>query len=391
VHAQIELALAEADAVLFLADGRAGLNPQDHEVARRLRRTAKPVIYAVNKVDGPTQENAAHEFYALGVEKLHFISAAHGLGVAEILQELAAALSPAEEKQEDDENAPVRVALVGRPNVGKSSLVNALLGQTRVVVSDMPGTTRDAVDTPLHKNGRDYLLIDTAGIRRQGRVARGLEKAGVFRSLRALSRCHVAVAVIDAGEGVTDQDLHLVGEAAEANRGLALVLNKWDLLAGRPDLQKKVREQARKVNRFAPWTPVLTLSAQTRKGPAKLLPVVDQVWADYNKRLATGPLNQALEGILAHHQPPSAGGRRLKFYYASQVSTRPPMVVLFVNDPLAVHFSYKRYLLNELRQALGLTHSPLVLAFRARTGRRGGRGPGLTTHGQTVTFSFSSL
>jgi GTP-binding protein len=242
-----------------------------------------------------------------------------------------------------------------------------------VVVSAIPGTTRDAVDTPLRKNGRDYVLIDTAGIRRQGRVDRGLEKAGVFRSLRALARCHVAVAVVDVSEGITDQDLHLVGEAVDANRGLVLVLNKWDLLADQPDMQKRVREQALKVTRFAPWAPVLTLSAQTKKGLSKLLPTVDQVWADYSKRLATGPLNQALEGILGHHPPPSAGGRRLKFYYASQVSTRPPMVVLFVNDPQAVHFSYKRYLLNELRQALSLAHSPLVLTFRARTGSRGGK------------------
>ncbi len=384
VHAQIELALAEADAVLFLADGRAGLNPLDQEVARRLRRTAKPVIYAVNKVDGPAQEDAAQEFQALGVDGLHFISAAHGLGVRDLVEAILDALPAQPEAGEDVEEAedgPVRVALLGRPNVGKSSLVNALLGESRVVVSDIPGTTRDAVDTPLRRGGRDYLLVDTAGIRRQGRVERGLEKAGVFRSLRALERCHIAVLVVDASEGITDQDLHLAGQALEAKRGLVLVLNKWDLLAKDPDRQEQVREQARKLERFAPWAPVAQLSAKTGKGLSKLLPLVDKVWADYGKRLATGPLNQVLEAILAHHTPPASGGRRLKFYYASQVSTRPPTVVLFVNDPKAVHFSYRRYLLNELRRALELSHSPLVLAFRQRSGRRQGRGaanaPGL--------------
>ncbi len=370
VHTQIELALAEADLVLCLADGRAGLSPLDEEVARKLRRTQKPVIWAVNKIDSYQQEEAASEFYALGAERLHFISAAHGYGVRDLLEDLVALLPSAEDSEEDETEA-VRVALVGRPNVGKSSLLNALTGQPRVVVSDVPGTTRDAVDTPLSVGGKDYVLIDTAGIRRQGKVNRGLEKAGVFRSLRAVERAHVAAVLIDASEGVTDQDLKLAGYALDSHRALVMVVNKWDLLKGNSHRQEQLKKELEVARRFAPWSPLLFMSAKTGKGVDKLLPTVDKVWSEYNLRLATGPLNQALEEITEHHTPPLVKGKRVKFYYASQVATRPPTVVLFVNDPKRVHFSYRRYLVNELRRALGLSIAPLRLILRQRSGRRG--------------------
>jgi len=381
VHAQIELAIEEADAILFLADGRAGLSPLDAEVVRRLRRAEKPVIYAVNKVDGPEHEDAAQEFQALGVDELHFISAAHGWGVRDLVAAILARF-PAEPEAPEPEDGqapeapagPVRVALLGRPNVGKSSLLNALVGGPRVVVSDVPGTTRDAIDTPFSLDGRDYVLIDTAGIRRQGRVDTGLEKAGVFRSLRAVERSHVVVAVLDAGEGVTDQDLRLMGQAVEAHRGLVVALNKWDLLAGDPDRQKEVADQTGRLAKLASWAPVLRISAKTGRGVAKVIPAVDAVYAQYCPRLATAPLNQALEDLTARHQPPMVKGRRLKFYYAAQVGVRPPRVVVFVNDPAAVHFSYRRYLHNGLRQAMGLDQSPLALEFRQRSGRRPRRG-----------------
>ncbi|MEW5911681.1 MAG: ribosome biogenesis GTPase Der [Thermodesulfobacteriota bacterium] len=369
VHAQIELALAEADLILCLTDGRAGLSPLDQEVARRLRRTKKPVIWAVNKVDNPAQEDAAAEFYALGADRLHFISAAHGRGINGLLEDILAQLPP-EAAEAGLEEEAVRVALVGRPNVGKSSLLNALTGQPRAVVSAVPGTTRDAVDTPLNVGGRDYVLIDTAGIRRQGRVQRGLEKASVFRSLRAVERAHVAVVLIDAGEGVTDQDLKLAGHVLEAHRGLIMAVNKWDLLKGDAHRQEQLKKELDMARRFAPWSPLLFLSAKTGQGVRRLLPTVDQLWQEYNLRLATGPLNQALEHIAAHHPPPAIKGQRLKLFYASQVDTRPPTVVLFVNRPEWVHFSYRRYLNNELRQALGLKMAPLRLIFRQRSGRR---------------------
>ncbi len=373
VHTQIELALGEADLILCLADARAGLTPQDQEVARTLRRTAKPVIWAVNKTDSPSLEDAAAEFYALGVEHLHFISAAHGLGVLDLCREIAGLLPPEDDSEAEDEQEEIRLALVGRPNVGKSSLVNALTGSPRVVVSDVPGTTRDAVDTPLEYGGRRYVLIDTAGIRRQGKVTRGLEKAGVFRSLRAVDRAHVAAVLIDGEEGITDQDLKLAGHVLASHRALIMVVNKWDLVQGdeyRRGILERELEQSR---RFAPWTPLLFMSAKTGQGVGKLLPTVERVFAEYTRRLNTGQLNQALEEIMAHHPPPLIKGKRLKIYYGSQVAVRPPTIVLMVNDPKRVHFSYRRYLTNELRRVLGLELAPLRLIFRGKDSPRRGK------------------
>lgn len=372
VHAQVELAMAEADLILFLTDGKVGLSPLDYEVAGRLRSAAKPVVLAVNKIDGPEKEPDAAEFHALGIDPLLAVSSAHGYGVGELTETIAGLLPPGPEDEAEDQEGqiPVRVGLLGRPNVGKSSLLNALVGSDRVVVSDVAGTTRDAIDTPLTLDGREYVLIDTAGIRRPGKVARGIEKAGVFRSLRTLERCHVAVVLVDAGEGVTDRDLHIAGQAVQAHRGLVLALNKWDLMKGRAQDQRELLERAKGALKFAPWAPVITMSAKTGRGVAGLLPAVDEVWAQYSTRLETGPLNRGLQEALEHHQPPMVKGRRLKFYYATQVSVRPPTVVLFVNDPKAVHFSYRRYLANELRRLMGLDKAPLRMMLRAREGRR---------------------
>lgn len=371
VHAQVELALDQADLVLFITDGRVGLSPLDFEVAQSLRRTKKPVILAVNKVDGDKIEDAAQEFHALGLEKVHFISASHGRGVRDLVDEIAAILPPAEEEEKyQDERPPVRVALLGRPNVGKSSLINRLTGQDRVVVSKVPGTTRDAVDTPIFKNDQEYVLIDTAGIRRQGKVERGIEKAGVFRSLRAMERAHVAVCVLDVSEGVTEHDLGLIGQAVENYRGLILVLNKWDLLAGDKYREDEVRHRIERALRFAPWAPVIYTSALTGMGVNRLLPTVDKVYADYNRRVDTGPLNRALEIMVERHQPAMRRGQRLKFFYATQVGVRPPHVVVFVNYPKEVHFSYRRYLVNEFRSFMRLGRSPLKLTLKERSGSR---------------------
>ncbi len=371
VHAQVNLALEQADLVLFITDGRVGLSPLDHEVAQSLRRTKKPVILAVNKVEGDNIEDAAQEFHALGLEIVHFISASHGRGVRDLLDEIMDMLPPAEpEEEEQEERPPVRVALLGRPNVGKSSLINQLTGEDRVVVSNVPGTTRDAVDTPIFKNSQEYVLIDTAGIRRQGKVQRGLEKAGVFRSLRAMERAHVAVCVLDVSEGVTEHDLGLIGQAVENYRGLILVLNKWDLLAGDKYREDEVRHRIERALRFAPWAPVIYTSALTSKGVNRLLPTVDKVYADYNRRVETGPLNRALETMVERHQPAMRKGQRLKFFYATQVGVRPPHVVVFANYPKEVHFSYRRYLVNEFRSFMRLGRSPLKLTLKERSGSR---------------------
>ncbi|MBU4276794.1 MAG: ribosome biogenesis GTPase Der [Proteobacteria bacterium] len=374
VHAQIEMALNEADVILCLADGRAGLTPQDQEVARYLRRTAsKPVVWAVNKVDGPNLEDAAAEFYSLGVDHLFFISAAHARGVPELLEALAELLPPEEEDEALADYNEVRLALLGRPNVGKSSLINRLTGQDRVVVSDVPGTTRDAVDTPVEIGGKRYLLIDTAGIRRQGKVNRGLEKAGVFRSLRAVERAHVGAVLIDADEGITDQDLRLCGHVLDSHRALILVVNKWDLVVGDEYRKGILLREVEEALRFAPWAPVLYMSVKSGQGVNKLMPTVDKLFAEYNQRINTAQLNQALTQITEHHPPPMTKGKRLKIYYGSQVTSRPPTVVLMVNDPKRVHFSYRRYLTNELRRALGLTIAPLRLIFRGKQDGKGGK------------------
>ncbi|KIX11421.1 ribosome biogenesis GTPase Der [Dethiosulfatarculus sandiegensis] len=373
VHAQIKLAMEEADLILFLTDGKYGLSPLDSHVADMLRRSHKPVIACVNKIDSPEKEDAASEFYALGITPLHFISSAHGYGIWDMMQDVMAAL-PSVEEEDEDNSGEIRVTLLGRPNVGKSSLLNALVGSPRVVVSDVAGTTRDTIDTPFTFDGQDYVLIDTAGIRKLGRVEKGIEKAGVFRSLRSLERAHVAVVVLDAFEGITDQDLRLAGQAVESYRGLVVVLNKWDLLKGEEYKQRRLKERLESAFRFAPYAPVVKISALTKKGVNRVLPQVKKVFEEYNKRIATGPLNKAMEMILAKHQPPMVKGKRLKFYYASQVANRPPTIVLFVNNPKAVHFSYRRYLNNELRGVMGLTKAPLRLLFRERSGRKSHKG-----------------
>lgn len=371
VHAQIALALDQADLVLFLTDGRAGINPMDFEVARTLRGGKTPVILAVNKVDGPSLELESQEFMGLGLDPTHFISAEHGRGVPDLIDDIVAALPLSEEPREaPDDSQGVRVTLLGRPNVGKSSLLNALAGVPRVVVSEVAGTTRDAIDTPLEVDGKHYLIIDTAGIRRQGRVEKGIEKAGVFRSLRTLERAHVGVALIDCLEGFTDQDLRVAGQVVEANRCLIVVLNKWDLMKKDPRRRAELLERAKGALRFASWAPVLTLSAKTGWGVDKLLPMVDQAYEDYNRRITTGALNRALERITEAHPPPMAGGRRVKFYYASQISSRPPTLALVVNHPKGVHFSYQRYLHNELSKALKVRHAPLRLVYKERSGRK---------------------
>jgi len=370
VYDQINLALIEATIILFLVDGKTGLNPLDQEIVRFLRCMAKPVIYVVNKVDNLVQVDAAQEFQVLGGGTLNFISAAHGLGIRDMIRNIINVLPPQLEKSDQNDSVDdiqLRIALIGRPNVGKSSLLNALLGQSRAVVSDIPGTTRDTIDTFICRRNRKYLLMDTVGIRRRGRIKYGLEKIGVYRSLKVIENCHVVLLVIDAFNELVEQDLHLVGQVVSAKKALIVILNKWDLLAKNPKHQERVHKQIKnKIKNFASWALILCLSAKTGKGISKILPYIDRVWFDYSKRIATGPLNQVLKAILLRHSPPFLRRRQLKFYYASQISIQPPTIVLFVNNYKAIHYSYQRYLVNELRRVLQLNYSPLVLIFRSR-------------------------
>ena len=367
IRYQVDQAIAEADAVVLILDGKHGLSPFDHELIERLRPAVKPVFYAVNKIDGQEQEAQLYEFYQLGIANLYPVSAAHGYGVGDLLTDLVAQL-PATQA-DDREQRPIRLAVVGRPNVGKSSLINRIMGQERLLVSDQPGTTRDAVDVAFRLDGQDYLFIDTAGIRRKGRVKQKVEKFSVMRALKSLARCDVALIVVDGDEGLTDQDLTVAGYAQERGCGCIILINKWDLVAPKDILPHRYIADVKARAGFLNFAPVLTLSALTGRRVKKIFPLVNTIYAQYATRVETGPLNRILEQATRTNEPSIYRGRRLKFYYITQVRSRPPTFICFVNHPEGVHFSYKRYLLNQLRVGTGLDQIPLRLKFRPRSGK----------------------
>lgn len=372
VQAQSRRALAEADAIIFLFDGKSGLNPVDREIVDQLRRSGKPVFYAVNKLDSQGRQPNLYEFFALGLAPLYSISAEHGLGIGELMDQVIASL-PAETSLQaqtedgDDEQGirPLRIAVVGRPNVGKSTLINRLLGFERSVVHATPGTTRDALDTPFELLGEPAVLVDTAGIRRKARIDNRIEQFSAQRALRAVDRGDVVVHVIDGPEGVTDQDAQILSYAVQRGKGLVLAVNKWDLLAAETD-QKKYGDEVRYRLAFLDFAPVVFISAASGHGIKKLLRTVAQVAQAYRRKLSTSAVNQALQRIVRAHTPPLAQGRAVKFYYGTQARTSPPTFVLFVNRPAAVHETYKKYLVHHLRRELGLEHAPIRLDLRAR-------------------------
>ena len=355
IRFQIFQAIEEADAILLVLDGKTGLSPYDRELLDQLRGFRKPVFYLVNKVDGPREESRLADFYRLGVEPLYPVSAEHRYGVGDLLDDLVKALPlPPADAVEPGEGEMIGLAVVGRPNVGKSSLINRFLGQDRLVVSPTPGTTRDAIDTVCRRGDRSYLMIDTAGIRRKGKVHQKLEKFSVIKALRSLERCDVALIVLDAGEGITDQDISIAGYAFERSCGVVLVLNKWDLAEKNGVSEKKMMEVLRVQAKFLSFAPALTVSARTGRRVNRVFQLVDEVYAQYSRRIATGELNRLLETALERNPPPLHRGRPVKFYYATQVTSQPPTVVFFVNHPEAVHFSYQRYLVNQLREQTGV-------------------------------------
>ncbi len=369
MRAQAMLAIEEAEVVVFVADGREGLQRADEEVVTLLRRSHPNVIYAVNKIDGTKQEALAADFYALGVPHIHTISAEHGRGVGRMLDAVVDLLPDADEDDED-EDAITRFALVGRPNVGKSTLSNRLLGEDRMIVHDVPGTTRDAIDARLMYEGRAYTLIDTAGLRRKRGIDRkSSEGYSVVRTMRALDRCHVAVALLDATEGVTDQDARIVGLAVEKGRGLILLVNKWDAVEKDPKSAQRFEEQVRLKLPFAAWAPVLFVSGLSGQRVHRLMPLIDKVRAAHQFREGTGPLNRWLEQCKQRHHPPVVKNRRVKFYYATQARTAPPTIVVSCNDPEAVHFSYQRFLVNQFREAFPVEGTPVRLVFRGKKDR----------------------
>jgi GTP-binding protein len=368
VRRQAEAAVAEADLILLVVDGRAGPQAPDEEALGFLRVTGKPVLLVVNKIDRAGLESEVAEFYRFGLSPLYPVSAAHGLGIGSLLEAIAGQL-PA--PQEAPAPAPgIRVAVLGRPNVGKSSFINRVLGEERLIVSERPGTTRDSLDTPLNWQGRDYVLIDTAGIRRPSRVTPGLEKYMVLKALKALERCQVALLMLDAQEGLTAQDLRLAGLIQEQGKGCLIAANKWDLVAGFPERARAILAQITAGLEFMAYAPVLPLSVKTGYHLNRVFPLVEEIQAQSGRRAGTGELNQLLKEITGQTPPPRHRGRPLRFYYLTQPEIQPPTFIAFVNYPQGVPESYRRYLIKRLRASLNLPYAPLRLFFKARSRRR---------------------
>ncbi len=374
VRAQSDAAIEEADLVLFVVDAQDGVLAEDRDIAEIVRRARIPVLVVANKVDGPALQIAAAEFFELGLGAPFAVSALHGSGTGDLLDALVALL-PAEGPLPEEGVAalePIAVAVVGRPNVGKSSLVNALLGEERVVVDAAPGTTRDAVDTPCERGGRSYVLVDTAGLRRRARIAAPVEAYSAGRTRAAIARSDVAVLVLDASEPTSDQDQRIGRAIADAGRGVVVAMNKWDRVASSPAPDRLREQAARRALRFIGYAPMLPVSATRGWGIAELFEVAARVAEAHRGRIATGTLNRVLGDAMASREPPAdSSGRRFKVFYATQPATRPPTVLLFVNDPARMTQAYQRYLERAIRTAFDLTGTPLRLVLRRRRGEEG--------------------
>ena len=363
VRQQVQAAVDEAQVILFVVDSSEGVTAGDLEVADVLRRTAKPVLMLANKAESKARQEGTVEFYELGLGEPLPVSAQHGTGVADVMDLLIDILPLAAVGEEAE---ALRVAIVGRPNVGKSMLLNAILGEERVIVSEVPGTTRDSIDTPFEYAGQRLVLVDTAGIRRRGHIERGLEKHAVLHAQRAVERADVALLVLEAPQGVTAQDAHIAGYVAEAFCGLVLVANKWDLVGGDGSNRQEFERLARQRLRFAAWAPLCFVSAKERTGLPALLEQSLRAGLERRRRIPTAELNALVQRATAEKPPPTSGSRRLKLFYVTQAEAAPPTFVFFANDASLIHFSYRRYLERVLRKAYGFQGSPLRLVFRSR-------------------------
>ena len=361
---QAELAIETADVIVFLVDGREGMTAADEEVAGMLRKSNKPVVLAVNKLDAPKFNDAIYEFYSLGLGDPIIISAGQGLGLGDMLDEVCAHFPP--EVAEEGEH-PLNIAVVGKPNVGKSSLVNAILGEERCIVSNIPGTTRDAVDTLFTLDGEPYVLVDTAGIRRKRAVEdETIERYSVIRSLAAVRRADVVLIVVDAEQGLSEQDVKIAGYVHEEGKPSVLVVNKWDLIEKDTNTMNKFKKDMQVDLAFMDYVPFLFLSAKTGQRVNKLLAVAKESYAQSIRRITTGTLNDIVNEAISMTEPPAMSGKRLKIYYATEVSVQPPTFVIFVNDEVLVHFSYKRYMENYFRKTFGFAGTPIKIIFRNR-------------------------
>ena len=363
IKAQAQLAIDEADVILFIVDGRVGITNGDQDVINILHRSNKPIIVGANKIDDLKFMDNIYEFYNLGVENVFPISALHGIGFGDLLDEVVRLLPKKKEKRYED---TIEFCIIGQPNVGKSSLTNAILGTERVIVSNIPGTTRDAIDTPFTKDGKDYVVIDTAGIRKQGKIYENAEKYSVLRAIKAIERSSVVLLVLDGTKEVEEQDKRVAGYAHENNKAVIIVVNKWDAVEKDDKLMKKFEEKIRNQFVFLSYAPIMFTSALYNKRVHLLFEQINNVYQNYNRRVQTNVLNDVVLDATILNQAPIFNGDRLKIYYVTQVSVAPPTFVLFVNDPSYMHFSYQRMLENKLREAFELSGSPIKIVLRKK-------------------------
>ena len=365
IFRQAEAAIESADVILFLLDIKSGIMDADRHVADMLRKSKKPVVLVVNKVDSPNKDNhELYEFYELGLGDPIPISAGQALGLGDMLDEIVAHFPQNADEDEDDER--IRVAIVGKPNAGKSSLINKILGEERLIVSDIPGTTRDAIDTYITRDGKDYVFIDTAGLRRKSRVRENIERYSMIRTIAAVERCDVCILLIDAEEGITDQDTKIAGIAHESGRAAIIAVNKWDKIEKDDKTMRKFTKDLETELAYMPYAPKIFISALTGQRVHKLFELIYTVYQNHALRVATGVLNDVLLEATAMHSPPTDKGKALRIYYGTQVSVKPPTFVLFVNDKKLMHFSYTRYLENRIREAFGFEGTPIHFITREK-------------------------
>lgn len=373
---QTQFAIDEADAVIFLADGRAGVMPEDHDIAKMLRKSGKPVVLGVNKLDGPTHEDLLHEFHVLGIPDVFAVSAAHGRHVGELEEVVAGHLPSIEEahgiideppeagEDPSEGSAPIRVAVIGRPNAGKSSLINRMLGEDRHLVSDVAGTTVDSIDSLVQYRGQEYLFIDTAGIRRKRSITMRVERFSVVAALKGLERSDVALLLLDASEDLANQDAKVSAFAYERGKAVILVVSKWDKVKAGTTMKAFTEKLREKMPHLA-YAPVVYTSAHSGEGVERLMPQIRKVHREYSRRVTTSKLNQFVADLMHRHPPPSKKGRHGRIYYITQIDIRPPRFLVSVNNPELIHYSYRRYLVNEIRDAYGFSGVPLLVGYRS--------------------------
>lgn len=361
---QAQIAIEMSHVIIFIVDGKQGLTDADNEVAQMLRKSKRPVLLVVNKIDKNKEENNIYEFYNLGLGDPISISAAQGLGLGDMLDEVVKYFDDIEANEPEEEY--VKVAVVGKPNVGKSSLINRILGEERVIVSNIPGTTRDAIDSYLETDLGKFILIDTAGLRKKSKIKEEVEKYSAVRTMAAIERCDVCVLVLDANESVSEQDERIIGYAHESNKAIFVIVNKWDLVEKDDKTMKKFKDNLAFKFSFMSYSPYLFISAKTGQRVHKVLEVIKKCYDNYNRRIATGVLNDVISNAVLMKEPPVVGVTRLKIYYATQVGTKPPTFVFFVNNPEALHFSYQRYLENRIRDSFDFEGTGIKTIFRER-------------------------